>query len=419
MTRLKRLAAATAALWVAAFGVQLVTMSSAQAAPSASLSIPGAPNASTVSGSISVSLAATAPSSAQLQSADLQIKFGSGAWTCLQHWASINQSQWSNSYTWDTTRWAAAPSQTGPTSTTGCAARSTADLTKNGSYSLRLVVSDTNDLDSNCYPSCVAASSGTWKVANNPHTPAWTSSPQVSGTEYNDPLVTLQFVGSPEPDVQEYHWVREGPDGENEFAVSVANPGGQGCDFDRPSNTYTCYDDASTFPASGWSGTYTYSLIAYRSSPSGSDRCVVPPNDGAVCVESVPSDTQSATLSEPPPSPTGSPSGTGGSPSPGSRGTHHGSTRVLGSQRRSSSGSSGSSYQDFYTGTYNKSLPYGSTPQYSYHGSTQTPNASPSTIAAGSGQPITENARRLWQSIAGGMALLLGAAHMSRMLRRL
>src|SRR5207302_8556509 len=177
------------------------------------------------------------------------------------------------------------------------------DLTSNGS--IQIQVTSYNG-------STTAASSAVTINLNNPPTPpAWAADPSVSGASKRAPVVTLKWDKSPEPDLQEYRFLRTDPSGNTkQYPVSATNYSAQGCSFDG--TVYTCYD--TDFPSTGFGGTYHYALTAYRSSPSQADTCYYP-NQQTPCIGASSSDVRQVSIVEPSPSPTpttGSGGGTGG-----------------------------------------------------------------------------------------------------------
>ncbi len=422
MKRTSRFAAAAALTWVVVLCVPLAAHATASPKIAGVEVLPGGGTVSsggTVAGAVRISVSAT--DSFNMSAADLQARFGSGTWYCLRHW-QINTTSFSGTYDWDTTTWPDVPAQSGV-----CSGHSAATATKNtyvpsGSspayYQLRLTVKDSDP--TSCGASSCAYSSSVFKlnVANPAEAPKWDAPLEWTGVEDDGtPIVNVQWKANLEPDVVEYHWVRANPDGsEVEFAV-----GGDGC-YSPASGVLACGDD--NFPTTGYSGTYTYALIAYRPSGNSSVSCQVPPYDGSTygpaCVESLMSEPQTVALDEPTPSPTGTP--TSGSTPTGtpSRSGGRGATRVEGKTTHRNTGSRGpnTDYQDFFTGSYNKNLPYGSQQGYGSPSGSPSPTRTIDSLASGASDGDAEQTRRIWRSVAGGLALLLAAAHISRLLRR-
>jgi len=192
------------------------------------------------------------------------------------------------------------------------------------------------------------------RVNNVPTPPQWAAEPKDIGPS-KKPTVELKWRGSPEPDMVQYDVIRDGPDGRVFYNLQAGNPGG--C-FRSSDNYYTCND--TNFPASGYGGTYSYSVTAFRSSPSPS---AVKCDYGGSCIASAASAPKSVSINEPSPSP--SPS-TGGSPSTspsksptGSSPSSSPSTQNSPNNRSGSSVLSGrTDPSEFFTGTYDEQLPY-------------------------------------------------------------
>lgn len=242
------------------------------------------------------------------------------------------------------------------------------------------------------------------RVNNRPTTPQWASEPRAIGPEDGGPNVELRWAQNPEPDVIEYHYVRVAPNGDEvEFAVNAANPGRQACDLDA--GIYTCTDDA--FGDSGYGGRYSYTLIAYRSSPSTADSCSLPPASG--CVQSAAGDEHGASLVEP--------------------GVEKPETRVLSTRTggKSSGGrtgrrprpvGNGTSYRSLEAGKYyfndefSKTLPYGDRTLLA-----PSDDGQPPIFAAGPVATDTPAPRQVWISIAAGLLTLVFAGHVARVAR--
>src|SRR5439155_25499755 len=190
-----------------------------------------------------------------------------------------------------------------------------------------------------------------------------------------------------------------------------------GCSLSNGS--YSCVDPASNF-SSAYDGTYSYAIVALRSRPdynSGETVKNCDTNDKP-CVASNGSDVRQVSLTAPTPtpSPTDSPSQGGGgsptpggghgSPTPGSKGSgtaKKGGTSVL------SFGTSrgGSSYNDFYSGTYSENLPY-QPKTLIVGGGSATPSGKQVEAAAVNNSP--PNYRTVMLPVAGGLLAFLSAA---------
>lgn len=353
-------------------------------------------------GTVQVKVRST--SSTGLTSMELQASFNNGSWICIRKWAtsSGNFSAYTN---WSTTVWPGS-STTPPT---GCSANAAyGDMTSNGDWRVRVIATDQLGTQS---------AMTALKVNNRPSVPAWADDPVVEGDATREPIVELRWAANPEPDILEYHFVRTGPDGDQrEYAVSSSKPGGQGCD--RDGTGYICFDD--DFPSEGFEGTYTYSLIAFRSSPASSTPCAL---SSGTCVQSAMSDDIGASLDEPePPSPDPTPTSSSGG-GRGGRGSTGGTTSspTSGSStpRTRTSGGSGASYCDFYCGEYKKNLPYDPKQVLVPSGGNGGRPVFAAGPGLGSGISVEDDAgNRLWTSLAGGLLLILFSAHMARLLRR-
>lgn len=294
----------------------------------------------------------------------------------------------------------------------------TSDL-RNGVYTVRLDVSEPPD---GVLTSCGQAGSGyvTAKLANPPAAPVWEGSPTAASD--GSANVTLSWKKGAELDLVEYHIFRAGPDGTKEAIVSASNPGASGCTLS--SNTYTCTDPAANFPAS-YDGNYSYVIKAMRSRPDyNSSEDPKPTCDTGSkdpCVVSAGSDVRQVTLTAPAPSPTPTPTDPGSTPTPGSSptvgvrglsgtGSSRGGTNVL--SFGGSSGGGGSSFNDFYSGTYDENLPY--QPKTVIVGDgTSTPSSQVEAAALNDSPP---NYRTIMLPVAGGLLAFLSAAHVRRLL---
>jgi hypothetical protein len=292
----------------------------------------------------------------------------------------------------------------------------------NGVYSFQFEVTEQKHTlnAGNCRGDHVYSPTVTAKLANPAHAPEWDGSPTAASD--GSANVTLSWKKNADPDVVEYHIYRSGPDGVKEAVVSATNPAQQGCTFS--STSYTCTDPASNF-SSAYTGSYSYLIKAMRSRPDYNTNedpktmCALNGGDDP-CVISSGSDVRQVSLTAPAPTPSPSPSDSPtGSPSPGGKptvgvrglpGTNKGGTAVL--SFGSGGGSGGSSYNDFYTGTYDENLPY--QPKTVIIGDgTSTPGTQVEAAAVNDSPP---NYRTIMLPVAGGLLAFLSAAHVRRLL---
>jgi len=294
----------------------------------------------------------------------------------------------------------------------------TSDL-RNGVYTVRIDVAEGPD---GVLTSCGQSGSAyvTAKLANPPAAPAWNGSPTANPD--GSANVTFSWKKNPELDVIEYHIIRGGADGTKVAIVSAANPGSSGCTLS--SDTYTCTDPASNFPAS-YDGNYAYVIKALRTRPDYNTNEDPKPQcatNSDPCVVSASSDVRQVTLTAPTPTPTPTPTGspTGGpttTPSPGSSPTTgvHGLPRGGGTTSVLSyggTGGGGATFNDFYSGTYDENLPY--QPKTLIVGDgTSTPGSQVEAAAVSNPAP---NFRTIMLPVAGGLLAFLSAAHVRRLL---
>jgi hypothetical protein len=297
----------------------------------------------------------------------------------------------------------------------------TQDL-RNGLYTVRIDVTDTGGVLCNSQSGSAYV---TAKLANPPQAPVWNGSP--SAASDGSAHVTLSWKQNGEPDIVEYAIFRDGPDGTKKAVVSATTPGSSGCSLSNGS--YTCVDPASNFPSS-YDGTYSYAIVALRSRPDYNSGETVKNCDTTdkPCVASDGSDVRQVSLTAPTPSPspTDSPSpGSGGSPTPGHGGG--GGVSTTGGSSSSSSGKKGgtsvlsfgtsrggSSYNDFYSGTYSENLPYQPKTLIVGGGGKATPGGEQVQAAAVNNTP--PNYRTVMLPVAGGLLAFLSAAHVRRLL---
>lgn len=280
----------------------------------------------------------------------------------------------------------------------------TQDLKLNGVYSVRMTATDRDTLlceGNESFPTKVDV-----KVANAPVAPEWSASPAAAADR--SAAVSLTWKKNPEPDVVNYHITRTGPGG-SVTAIAPASVCGAS----------TCQAEDRSFPAE-YSGTYSYQITTYRSAPAGTgDPCASGSSDE--CVKSNGSDIKPVTLTKPTPSPSPSSSPTK-SPSSFPSASSGGNNRGPGSTPTSSSrgGSSvlsfgsGSSSNDFYSGTYDESLPY--QPKSLVLGGGQTTPANGRDVEAAAFSEEPPNYRTIMLPVAGGLLAFLSAAHVRRLL---
>lgn len=314
-----------------------------------------------------------------------------GTWGCFANWSPTANNFWAQ-IDWTTTRWQACGAGAG-------------DLTRNEAVQFRLRAHEkVGDGETITSPFTVY-------LNNRPSAPLWAATP-VAHSDDDYPHVELKWKANPEPDIVEYHFVRSDPDGsEQEFAVSASNPGGQGCEF--TAGSYECIDDA--FPSSRYTGRYEYVVLAYRSSPSTAQGCALPPADG--CTQSPTGSMRYALLAEPKENPAGA-------PAPSKRPSSRPSPRVIivGSHQSSNPNQDLGALPGFEGDPYDPTLPYSQTLPYS--GS--TPSSAPPTvqspdeiIVASDTLPVgsESGAGRAMRYIAGGLVLMMGGIHLTRLLR--
>jgi hypothetical protein len=295
----------------------------------------------------------------------------------------------------------------------------TQDL-RNGVYTVRIDVVENGGALCNTQSGSAYV---TAKLANPAAAPEWDGSPTAKSD--GSANVTLSWKKNAELDVVEYHIFRQGPDGVKEAVVSATSPGSQGCSISG--STYTCTDSAASFPSS-YDGNYSYVIKAMRSRPdynSSEDpqkMCSLNGGDDP-CVVSASSDVRQVTLTAPTPTPTPTPTDTpttgptatpkpGSSPTTGVTGLPRsgGNTNVL--SFGGTGGGGGSSFNDFYSGTYDENLPY--QPKSLIVGDgTSTPGSQVEAAAVSNPAP---NFRTIMLPVAGGLLAFLSAAHVRRLL---
>lgn len=264
-----------------------------------------------------------------------------------------------------------------------------------------------------------------------PATPSWAASPTWTLVN-SSPVVTLKWRANSEPDIKKYIIQRSGPGGDMYFNVT---PGQAGCG----GGTCTIKDDS--FPGTGYTGTYSYFVVAFRNSLVSSDEC-------ANCRASSASSTRTASPKEPPPPPTGGTSGNGGSSNGGSSNggssnggsSNGGSTSGGGGNLNSNGGApdpatqglsaeggapapqgsalpggGGGNGAEFFQGSYSTRLPY--QPKTLLLPGANQSKETTRRVAQGGPNYVPPDMMRLLISVAGGLLFITLAAHARRMLR--
>lgn len=335
----------------------------------------------------SVQLQASTSSAVGLQAIELQLHVD-GEWRCLERWTtSARSGRWP--YNIDTSQ----PLES-------CNGSTITDAS-NGIYRFRTLASDRTG-DS-------ASASMVLRVSNRPAAPMWAGTPKRDASRNDAPVVNLQWYANSEPDIVEYHFTRSGPGGTREYAVSATHPGGQGCSFSG--GIYTCTDD--DFPSGAYAGDYSYSLLAYRSSPDPGTSCSLPGTGN--CTYSLRSPEKSLKLSAPAPTPPRAPE-----PEPEATQAprpRSSPTRVRTGPPSLSDIAAGDFSWD--SGEFLRELPYGDTPAgpIPY---TETPPSDDPDLAfdpTASSIPDDPSRKRALTALAGGLILLVMATHVMRVLK--
>jgi hypothetical protein len=253
-----------------------------------------------------------------------------------------------------------------------------------------------------------------------PATPSWSSGYPAVKIVDGAPEITAKWKANSEPDLTMYEITRSGSGAD---FVDDLTPG-------AVCRSGTCTYVDKQFAGTGYSGTYSYSIRAFRNNSSGSDTL------------SSPASTRSASVKEPAPPPPPNNGGSGGSgtggssnggatggssnsgggisqnggaPDPAAQGlSQNGGASAPVTPGQSLPGGGGNS-SDFFTGEYSPRLPY-----QSRHllvpgsGGTRTTSR---TVASGPTYGDSINAMKMLIPIAGGLLFITLAAHARRMLR--
>ncbi|GAC1409502.1 MAG: hypothetical protein NVSMB57_02230 [Actinomycetota bacterium] len=294
-------------------------------------------------------------------------------------WQKGDQATYKSSFAWDTSR-----------------------LTSyNGDYTLTFTVREIGGQP--------LTQSRSVSVNTPPATPSWSEiAPSTDGGAH----VTLRWIANSEPDITSYRISRAGGGGTTTvFTVNPLNPS-DGCS--SSGNGFQCTD--RHFGSSGYGGTYTYYLTAYRHSPVSSDGV----SSGQA--------SRAASISE---SSRGRPS-TGGTPGSGPGGSGSGPGPGTGPAGSGPAGSgpgfishggglpasfvpvdpNAVNKSDFYSGSYEKSLPYSKRTTVL---GVKTKRESAGFAPEDGAMPL--NARKTLLSIAGGLFTIIAALHFRRVLR--
>lgn len=340
-----------------------------------------------------VQLQAKTSSAIGLTAVELQLQLD-GEWRCLQRWPTSARSG-----TWQRNVDLGGRVE-------GCSGDQLTDGS-NGVYRVRSVATDRGGSQ--------ASAPFTLRVSSPPVPPTWAAAPERTVGSDDAPSITLRWRANPEPDIVEYHFIRDDGDRVVEYAISAERPGGQGCSLSG--GVYTCTDDA--FPSDGYSGNYRYSLAAFRASPDDRGTCSLP--GSGTCVRSANSSTHTLALRQPPPPPadpnrpdrpsTSGPGRTDSTDSTGSRPPEGPSRPRVPTLSEIAAGDYG-----FETGEYSLELPYEVAPTFEGTFTAETEEL------AFDAQPLSDldaeaRQRQGMIALAGGFLLLILAIHLARVLR--
>jgi len=340
-----------------------------------------------------VQLQAKTSSAIGLTAVELQLQLD-GEWSCLHRWPTSARSG-----TWQRNVDLGGRVE-------GCGGDMLTDGS-NGIYRVRSVATDRSGSQ--------ASAPFTLRVSSPPIAPSWASAPARTVGADDAPSVTLRWRANPEPDIVEYHFIRDDGDHVVEYAINAERPGGQGCSLSG--GVYTCTDDA--FPADGYSGNYRYSLAAFRASPDDRASCSLP--GSGTCVRSANSATHTLAIRQPPPPPADPnrpdrPATTGrdGGSSTGSTGSRPAEGPSRPHVPTLSEIASGD--YAFESGEYSLELPYEVAPTFEGTFTAETEEL------AFEPQPLSDldadaRQRQGMIALAGGFLLLILAIHLARVLR--
>lgn len=326
-----------------------------------------------------------------------------GDWFCIRRWTASGTS-FNRFFNWDTEEFPNEPS--------GCesSASEWGDRTSNSEVDLRVLAADSNAQRTSETLSVV--------LSNRPESTAFVGEPRVIGDRTSSARVQLTWDHLADEDVSEYRLVRVDPDGgESELPFDAIDPGRDDCSLSA--GRMTCTDDS--IPSKSYGGRYTYSVIAFRKTQATSgtyvERCA---RSSGYCIASPISTSRSATLSDPEPRTTP----TRSSPTPSPTVSETPEERREREARVLSDSFNRPTYNpEFYQGTYDSELPFdegvglfgGGLSEGNYFGGSQGGPFAASP--AGYLNPPERNPTP-YRATAGGLLMLLVAAHMGRALSR-
>ncbi len=357
------------------------------------------PNPGFVSGEIHVTVAASATYPETVTSLELQASNG-GSWFCLRKWPG-GTGRVERTLPWRT--YAVHPGSDEPPQ--GCEGSGPwGDITKNEEYKLRSKIRDSNG-------GTTFSSVFSVFLNNPPEKPEWILAPKKDGDKTASPSVRFVWSSPSDDHVFEYLVVRVDDSGKRlDWPVKASRPG-KNCRV-AGTSSFSCTD--KRFPSDGYGGTYEYFIFAYRTTqaPVGGAVGKCMKDSSKRCIESSSSSVKAVTLNNPPP-----PSPTASSPSP----TQTAAERERSRQRSGStvqSSRQARDFSEFYEGEFTEELPFGDPgslgPTGRIFGSFQ---GGESKIALVENFYPQDRDPTPYRAAAGGILLVLVAAHMARALR--
>lgn len=342
----------------------------------------------------------------RITSVEIQARVGSDPWFCMRRWTP-NQFSFSSSIIWDTRAVPDDPDDPGGPAP-NCRPDSSApwgERTLNEEYDVRVVARDEGGAEVN--------DSQSVHLSNAPEAPRWAAVRRGTGNR----AVEVKWFGQPGEGVVEYKISRVAPDGTVKwFGINAKKPKNQspGLSCTNATSAYSCTD--KNFPQQGYAGKYVYSIYSYRSTLAtqgvGVGECMIVagrcigPESGI--------DSESVTVKEPPPPP----SPTASSPSPTQTAAERERSRQRSSGPNVLSSRQARDFSEFYEGEFTEELPFGDPgslgPTGRIFGSFQ---GGESKIALVENFYPQGRDPTPYRAAAGGILLVLVAAHMARALR--